>query len=110
MSNNDLMLHRAGLLSRGDAKAVGRGLARIDANSQLELAKIEAEANLHAARVQSTVYVTRQAMQGTALISELEAQLGQMVPESRGRVQGIADIGCYTIAELVADTGRRVSR
>lgn len=108
--SNDLTPYRQGLLSRGDAKAVGRGLARIDGQSQLELAKIEAEANLQTARVQGTVYVTRQAMQGAALISELEAQLGQMVPESRGRVQGIADIGCYTIAELVADTGRRVSR
>jgi hypothetical protein len=108
--NNDLTLRRAGLLSRGDTRAVGRGLATIDAQSQLTLAKIEAEAKLQTTRVQGTVYVTRQAMQGAALISELEAQLGQMVPESRGRVQGIADIGCYTIAELVADTGRRVSR
>ena len=108
--NNDVTLRRTGLLSRGDTKAVGRGLATIDGQSQLTLAKIDAEANLQVARVQSAVHVTKQGMLGAMLISELEAQLGQMVPEAQGRVQGIADIGCFALAELVADTGRRVSR
>jgi hypothetical protein len=82
----------------------------MESRAQTQLGKIEIEADLQVARVQSLAHVTKQAMQGAALVSELEGQLGQMVPGARGRLRGIADIGCLGMAEVVSDTVRRVSR
>jgi len=97
-----------GLAGR-EARALGRQLARVDGHAKVELARIDAESTLQAARVHGAVDVTRQAMHGVTFISELEAQLGDLVPEARDRIQGIANIGCLTIAEIVTETSRRVS-
>ena len=74
--------------------------------AQTQLGRIEIEADLQAARVQSLAYVGKQALQATALVSELEGQLGQMVPEAQPRLRGIGDITALGMAEMV----RRVSR
>lgn len=108
--SNDLSLYRPGMLSRGEAKATRRELARLEARAQTQLGRIELEADLQAARVQSLAYVGKQALQATALVSELEGQLGQMVPDARGRLKGIGDITALGLAEVVADTVRKVSK
>lgn len=99
-----------GRLARAEARGVRRELARMEAKAQTALGRIEIEADLQVARVHGLAYVGKQAMQATAIVSELEGQLGQMVPQARGRLQGIADITTLGMAEIVADTVRKVSR
>ena len=98
-----------GLATR-ESRAVSRQLAQMGTRAQVALGRIEIEADLQAARVHSVAYIGKQAMQATAIVSELEGQLGQMVPRAKGRLQGIADITTLGLAEIVADTVRKVSR
>ena len=98
-----------GGLARRESRAVSRQLAQMGTRAQIALGRIEIEADLQAARVHSVAYVGKQAMQATAIVSELEGQLGQMVPRAKGRLQGIADITTLGLAEIVADTVRKVS-
>lgn len=93
-----------------ESRAVGRELARLDSRAQLALGRIQVEADLQAARVHGVAFVGKQALHATALLSELEGQLGKMVPAARGRLQGIADLTSLGMAEVVADTVRKVSR
>ncbi len=97
-------------LARREARSVGAQLARLEGRAQVELGKIEIEADLQAARVHGVAYVGKQAMQATAIVSELEGQLGLMVPNAKGRLQGIADMTTLGMAEIVANTVRKVSR
>jgi hypothetical protein len=99
-----------GGLAPREARGVSRQLARMGAQGQLALGRIEIEADLQAARVHGVAYVGKQAMQATAIVSELEGQLGRMVPGAKGRLQWIADVTTLGMAEVVADTVRKVSR
>jgi hypothetical protein len=44
------------------------------------------------------------------MVSQFEAQLGQVCPMAVSRLQGIADMTALGIAEVVADTVRKVGR
>lgn len=89
-------------------RTAGRHLARVDANTSMELATMNAGADLQAARVQAVCHVGRQAMQSVAMVSQLEGQLGQMVPLAVSRLEAIADMTAFATAEIVADTARRI--
>jgi hypothetical protein len=78
--------------------------------AQAALGHVEMEADLQVARVHGLAHVGKQALFAVSMVSELEGQLGQMAPEARDRLAGIADITAFGIAELVAETPRRVSR
>jgi hypothetical protein len=108
--SNDLSLYRPGLFSRSEARTVRRELARLEAHAHAQLGRIEMETDLQSARVQGVTHVGRQAMQAAALLSELEGQLGQMVPEAQPRLRGMGDITALGLAEIVSDTVRRLSR
>ena len=47
-------------------------------------------------------------MEATALVSDWEQQLGHLSPMAVGRLQSIADLTTLGLAEVVADTVRRV--
>lgn len=104
------MVPFGGGLAHRESRAMRRELARMETRAQAALGRIEIEADLQTARMHGLAYVGKQAMQATAIVSELEGQLGQMVPEARGRLAGIADITTLGMAEIVADTVRKVSR
>jgi len=99
-----------GSIGGRESRAASRELARLGSRAQLALGRIEIEADLQAARVHGVAFVGKQALHATALLSELEGQLGQMVPGAKGRLQGIADLSSLGLAEVVADTVRKVSR
>lgn len=108
--NGDLTPYRPGALSRGETKAARRELARLEAQAETQLARIEMAALLQDARVRAVAHVTQQALHATAMVSELEGQLGRLVPTARPRLQGIADIGCLGLAETVAATVQKVAK
>lgn len=89
-------------------RQAGRQLERLESQALVRSGQIDLEAQLQVARVQAVAYVGRQAMFGVAMISETEAQLGQTVPEARGRVAAIANLTAMGMAEVVADTTRKV--
>ena len=73
-----------------------------------EMARIDHAANLQAERVSAVSYVAKRAMHEVTMVSALEAQLGTMVPAAAQRLRGIADLGALAMAEVVAETIRKV--
>lgn len=107
---SELSMYRQGLFGLGEVKSSRRQLSRLELRAREQQIAVELVADLQAARIHGVAYVTKQALQDAALISEVEGQLGQLIPDARGRLAGIADVGCLGMAELVAETTRRVSR
>jgi hypothetical protein len=91
-------------------REVGRELARMEAQARMSLARIERTADVEAGRVRSVAYVGKQALHATAMLTEVEQQLGRLVPEAAGRLQAIADITALGLAEIVAETNHQVGR
>lgn len=73
------------------------------------MAVLEARARIEAARAQAIGYVGQQAMQAVAMVSQMEGQLAQLCPLATTRLQGIADMTAFSIAQVVGDTVRRLS-
>jgi hypothetical protein len=94
---------------RGGINARTRSaLAQLEDSRQLDLAAIQHQAELQTARLQAVAYVGRRGMEAVAMVSELEGRLGQLCPLAVSRLQAIADVTTLGIAEVVADTVRRV--
>ena len=81
----------------GVARQVGRSLARVNG-----------QADIQAAQVDAVAAVAQRAMQGAAFISQIEQQLGQAVPISVTRLQAIGDITAMSLAQIVVDTANKV--
>jgi hypothetical protein len=86
-----------GGLARREERAVGRELARIDA-----------QADLQAGRIGAIAYVGKRAMHEVTMLSQLEVQLSALVPSATPRLQGIGDLTALAMAEVVGETVRRV--
>lgn len=99
-----------GLASRLEQRATSRALSRMNSETDLGLARVEQQALMQVARADAVAYVGRAGMQAVAMVSQFEAQLGQVCPMAVSRLQGIADMTALGIAEVVADTVRKVGR
>ena len=99
-----------GGLSRFEDRSSIRSLSRLEADTEIRLARIEQQAMQQVAKVDAVAYVGRSGMQAVAVVSQFEQQLGTMCPMAVTRLQGIADMTALGVAEVVADTVRRVSR
>lgn len=97
-----------GLAARSIGRTASRFELRTQAQTRMALARIEQAADLQAARVEAVAYVGKQGLQAVAFVSQVEQQLSQLVPLATGRLQAIADITALGVAEVVADTVRRV--
>jgi hypothetical protein len=83
-------------------------LSRIEGATRLGLARIDHAAELQAARVEAVGYVGSRAMHEITLLSQLEGQLAQLVPSAAGRLHALGDLSALAMAEVVAETVRRV--
>lgn len=97
-----------GGVSRQQGRAITRSVGGLEVHKAVGLARIETAAQLEAAKVHAAGYIGQQAMQAVTMVSQLEGQLGTMVPLAVTRLQGIADITAVTIAGIVMDAGRRL--
>ena len=97
-------------LTRFEQRSSGRAMARLESSTEIGLANIEVQATLQVAKADAVAYVGRAGMQAVAMVSQFEQQLGQMCPMAVTRLQGIADMTALGVAEVVADTVRKVSR
>lgn len=107
---SDLIPSTQGLATRIEQRSTARAVARIQSGTDVGLARVEQQAIMQVARADAVAYVGRAGMQAVAMVSQLEAQLGQVCPLAVTRLQGIADMTALGIAEVVADTVRKVRR
>lgn len=91
-----------------ESRRVGRELARMDGQGQLEIARVNQQADLQAERVSAVGYVGKRAMHEVAMVSQLEIQLSSLVPGAIPRLQGIADLTALAMADVVSETVRKV--
>ena len=99
-----------GYLARREDRALGRQLARMEQHSAVGMARIELQAQLESTKAHAVGYVGQQAMQAVTMVSQMEGQLGQACPLAVTRLQGIADMTALSIAQVVADSARRIGR
>lgn len=92
------------------ARQTGHELARLDARTTIGIARIEAQTELQLSKVHAVGQVGRTAMQEAALLSQIETQLATAIPQSSGRVAGIADLTTVAMSEVVLDSARRIGR
>ena len=97
-----------GFLASREAKSLGRDLSRLDGRGRLEMARINQEADLQAERLSALAYVGKRALHEVTLLSQLEIQLSALVPSATPRLQGIGDITALSMADVVAETVRKV--
>lgn len=98
-----------GAVERREDRALSRQLGSLDRSKSLAIARVEAGAQVAAARVHALGYVGQQGLQAVALLSQMEGQLGVVVPLAVTRLQAVADMTALTIAQEVGDTPRRLS-
>lgn len=103
----DLVSWSGGLTTR-ESRRFGRDLARLHGDCQVEIARIGMEADLQAERVSAVAHVGRRALHETAMLSQLEVQLSALVPSAMPRLQGIGDVTALGMADVVAETIRKV--
>lgn len=87
-----------------------RALSLLDARTDIGIAQIESQAELQVARAMAVNFVGKRAMHEVAMISQLEQQLSEIVPTSAPRLRAIGDMIALQMADVVADTLRRVQR
>jgi hypothetical protein len=98
-----------GVLARRESRAVSRELSRLDGRGRLEMARINQQADLQAERLAAIGYVGKRAMHEVTLLTQLEVQLSGLVPTAMPRLLGIGDITALAMADVVAETIRKVS-
>lgn len=109
MSESLVPINEGGFGNRR-SRYTSRALAILDARTDVGMAQIESQAELQVARVMAVNFVGKRAMHEIAMISQLEQQLGELVPSSVPRLRAIGDMVALQAAEVVADTVRRVQR
>jgi hypothetical protein len=91
-------------------RALARQLDGLDRGKTVRFARIEQRAQIEACKAHAVGYVGHQAMQAVAMLSQMEGQLGQACPMAVTRLQGIADMTALSIAQVVADAGRKMNQ
>lgn len=89
-------------------RAMSRELEGLERSQQLAVARIESQAQIEATRVHAVGYIGQQAMHAVTMVSQLEGQLAQLCPLATTRLQGIADITAFALAQVVSDSVRRL--
>lgn len=97
-------------LDRREDRALVRQIGGLERSKAMGMARVEAQAQLESAKAHAVGYVGQQAMQAVAMVSQMEGQLGQACPLAVTRLQGIADMTALAIAQVVADSARTIGR
>ena len=98
------------MFDRREDRALARQIGGLERSKSVGMARIEVQAEMEAAKVHAIGYVGQQAMQAVTMVSQLEGQLGQACPMAVTRLQGIADMTALSVAQVVADSARKIGR
>lgn len=93
---------------RRESRAMVRQIEGFERSKTVALARVEAQAQIEAGKTHAVGFVGQQAMQAVAMVSQLEQQLGEACPIAVTRLQGIADMAALSMAQVVADTARKL--
>ena len=85
-----------------------RRLDRIEQVTDTKLAVIQQEIEVSAAKVDGALRVAGRAAQGVAVLSQMEHQLSEVVPESTSRVAFVVDRTVLEIGDMVTDACYRL--
>lgn len=85
-----------------------RYLDRLEVQCRREVAAIRARAEAEVERLHAVRGIGVVAMVDTAVVTQIELTLTGLVPTATGRLVALADITALTLAEIVADAGRRL--
>jgi hypothetical protein len=97
-------------VSRSSTRLVGRTLARIDGNTNVDIARVEARAEVDTCKVDALTAVTQRGLQGAAYITSVEVALSEATPAAMGRLKLIADQSCMSLSGIVMDTASKLRR
>lgn len=86
------------------AKVTDRALIQLDTQTMLRGRSAQATGDLQAVKVDAVAQVAQRAMQCVAFTSQVEQQLGQVVPLSVTRLQAIGDLAALAMGEIITDT------
>lgn len=95
---------------RGLGVRPSKELARLAGQALVRRAEVELAADLQAARAHGLAFVASQALHAVAMVSQVELQLGDVLPAARGRLAAVGDTAAMGLAQIVADTARAVNR
>lgn len=87
----------------------GRELGRLAAANERALARISNTGSIARAEVRELTATAREAELGVALVTQMEQQLGQLVPLAVSRLQAIGDahaLGCVGVVMHLANGQR----
>jgi hypothetical protein len=96
-------------ISRSPYSRTGRELSRIVGGAELAVVRVAGRAAVESAKIEALQGIASQAMHGVALVSQLEQQLGQMVPIASSRLQALGDMHALASAEIVSSAPRRLA-
>ncbi len=102
------LVRSGGWLERSDARRVGRGLSRLNAQGHMQMAEIAQVSEVQVEKIAAIAHVARAAQTELTMLTQSEVQLCALVPSAAARIQGIGDIACIAMADVLADVGRRV--
>ena len=97
-------------VERREDSALARQIGGLERATTFGLARIEAQAQLEATRVMAVAHVGQQAMQSVAMVSQMEMQLARALPHAAHRFVGIAETTSFTLAQMVTDSARRIGK
>lgn len=99
-----------GRIERRENAILGQNLAGLERSTAFGMARIEAQAQLEATRVMAVAHVGQQAMQSVAMVSQIEAQMCRALPHAAHRFIGIAETTSMTVAQMVNESARRIGK
>lgn len=107
--SSELVPSRGSFAAARESRQVSRELARLEGQGRVDMARVGQAADLHAERLSAVAYVGKRAMHEVTLLTQLEVQLVGVVPSALSRIQGLGDMTALAMAEVVAETVRKVS-
>jgi hypothetical protein len=95
--------------SRSPFSRGGRELTRVVSGTELAIVCTAGKAAIEAAKIEALQGIATQALHGVAMVSQVEQQLGQMVPLAASRLQAIGDMHALATVEIVSSASRRLA-
>jgi hypothetical protein len=102
----DITLFGGGLA----APRYSRAVSRAQQGTGVALVRIDGQVAVEEAVVQGVAAIGGTAMRQIAMVSQLESQLGQLVPAAVSRLQAIGDMTALAMTDVVSDSVRRLNR
>ena len=107
---SDITRYTGGITARAEAKAYGRALTRLQANTGFGLARVDATAELQAAKLDAQTLISRRGVENAALLGSVARAAMEAAPESAAAIAYVAQQGVMALGSLVLDSAYELRR